>query len=489
MTIFLDKFVALINNVEISCIIKNEIRSLRLHILTCCVDAAARAPIQGIKQFNGHYGCNWCLHPGVTHGVKRFPILKDIPNFREHEEMVNLMLEANPDDPKFGVMYPSPLINLPKFDLVEGFIPDYLHMALEGVAKQFTNYILCNLDEMDIERLDDKMLSIAVPQQISRRTRKISDRKDWKAREWENFVLYYSPVIFIDLLSSSKLEHWLLFVESLYIILLDSIHIDNLNRADENLHRFVSRIESLYEDVRLMTFNVHQLLHACKSILNWGPAWSISTFCFESANHYVLKSIKCANSVPEQVMRFIKMSHNVSVLENHICNIAEDEVMRYCNDILKSKSQHVIVFNNILYFNRLKNEKLVVNFRDIEQCNVENFIRDMKNGKKFLKIVKDNCLYESALMRKNRSNNSFALLDNGLYVRIIAFEILHDSREISHVNYLKVENIYNNYKYFMKITKIDKKIETIPTSCIERVCVNINVNGNYLVSVPNLMHY
>uniref|UniRef100_A0ABD2W9U7 Ubiquitin-like protease family profile domain-containing protein n=1 Tax=Trichogramma kaykai TaxID=54128 RepID=A0ABD2W9U7_9HYME len=403
--------------------------------------------------------------------------------------MVNLMLEANPDDPKFCVMYPSPLINLPKFDLVEGFIPDYLHMALEGVAKQFTNYILCNLDEMDIERLDDKMLSIAVPQQISRRTRKISDRKDWKAREWENFVLYYSPVIFIDLLSSSKLEHWLLFVESLYIILLDSIHIDDLNRADENLHRFVSRIESLYEDVRLMTFNVHQLLHACKSILNWGPAWSISTFCFESANHYVLKSIKCANSVPEQVMRFIKMSHNVSVLENHICNIVEDEVMRYCNDILKSKSQHVIVFNNILYFNRLKNEKLVVNFRHIEQCNVENFIRDMKNGKKFLKIVKDNCLYESVLMRKNRSNNSFALLDNGLYVRIIAFEILHDSREISHVNYLKVENIYNNYKYFMKITKIDKKIETIPTSCIERVCVNINVNGNYLVSVPNLMHY
>uniref|UniRef100_A0ABD2W9L0 THAP-type domain-containing protein n=1 Tax=Trichogramma kaykai TaxID=54128 RepID=A0ABD2W9L0_9HYME len=400
MTIFLDKLVTLINDLRISCKIKNEIRLLRLYVLTCCVDAVARAPIQGIKQFNGHYGCNWCLHPGETHGVKRYPILKEVPKPRRHEEMVDLMLEADPDDPKFGVMYPSPLMNLPNFDLVEGFIPDYLHMALEGVAKQFTNHILLDLDRMDMDELDNKMLSIAIPQQISRRSRKISDRKDWKAREWENFVLYYSPVIFSDLLSPRKMQHWLLFVESLYTILLDKITFEDLNRADENLHTFVSEIESVYEDVRLMTFNVHQLLHVCTSVGNWGPVWSNSTFSFESANHYVLKSIKCAKNVSEQVMRYVKMCHNVSVLEKHICRTAENEVMRYCNDILRSKAQHVIVFNNILYFTPLKNENIVLNFREIEQCSAANFISSMKSGKKYLKIVKDDCLYESALLHK-----------------------------------------------------------------------------------------
>ncbi|KAL7302950.1 hypothetical protein TKK_0004177 [Trichogramma kaykai] len=97
---------------------------------------------------------------------------------------------------------------------------------------------------MDMDDLDNKMLTIAIPQQISRCSRKISDRKDWKAREWENFVLYYSSVIFSDLLSPRKMKHWLLFVKSLYTILLDKINFEDLNRAGENLHTFVSEIES-----------------------------------------------------------------------------------------------------------------------------------------------------------------------------------------------------------------------------------------------------
>uniref|UniRef100_A0ABD2WY09 Uncharacterized protein n=1 Tax=Trichogramma kaykai TaxID=54128 RepID=A0ABD2WY09_9HYME len=132
MTIFLDKFVDLINNIRIPCTINNQERLLKIYILTCCVDAVARAPIQGIKQFNGHYGCSWCLHPGVTVGVKRFPVMRKQPELRQHDEMISLMLEADSENPKFGVRFPSPLMNLPQFDVVDGFIPDYLHMALEG---------------------------------------------------------------------------------------------------------------------------------------------------------------------------------------------------------------------------------------------------------------------------------------------------------------------------------------------------------------------
>uniref|UniRef100_A0ABD2WQL9 DNA-directed RNA polymerase n=1 Tax=Trichogramma kaykai TaxID=54128 RepID=A0ABD2WQL9_9HYME len=70
------------------------------------------------------------------------------------------MMETDPDNPKLGVMYPSPLINLPKFDLVNGFIPDYLHMALEGIAKQFANF---HLDELDANGTIPKIDSISNP--------------------------------------------------------------------------------------------------------------------------------------------------------------------------------------------------------------------------------------------------------------------------------------------------------------------------------------
>uniref|UniRef100_A0ABD2WXJ9 DUF4781 domain-containing protein n=1 Tax=Trichogramma kaykai TaxID=54128 RepID=A0ABD2WXJ9_9HYME len=350
MTIFLDKFVDLINNIRIPCTINNQERLLKIYILTCCVDAVARAPIQGIKQFNGHYGCSWCLHPGVTVGVKRFPVMRKQPELRQHDEMISLMLEADSENPKFGVRFPSPLMNLPQFDVVDGFIPDYLHMALEGVGKQFSSYHLAHLSDDKLEELDDIMLSIAVPLQIARRTRKITDREKWKAREWENFILYYSPVIFDSLLTEDLMEHWLLFVESLYIIISDKIDVRDLDKADEKLHKFVAKIENLY-DVTACTYNVHQLLHICKSVLNWGPAWCNSTFCFESANHYVLKSIKCARGASEQVIRFIKMSHSLMLLEEKIMKTADDSVVQYCEDALMSRTRCSEEFQKCLFFN------------------------------------------------------------------------------------------------------------------------------------------
>ncbi|KAL7294422.1 hypothetical protein TKK_0012422 [Trichogramma kaykai] len=477
MLIFIDKFIDLIKNVTIPCTINNEERLIKMYILTCCVDAVARAPIQGIKQFNDNYGCNWCLHPGVTHGVKRFPILSETPRLREHNEMVELMMEADPDNPKLGVMYPSPLLNLPKFDLVDGFIPDYLHMALEGVAKQFANYHLDKLDDVSVKKLNKKMLSISVPQQVSRYTRKISQRKHWKAREWENFTLYYSPVIFFPLLSRDEYEHWLLFVESLYILLLDKINVKDLDKADEMLHRFNLEIIRLY-DVRMMTYNVHQLLHVCRSVLHWGPVWSNSTFCFESANHYVLKSIKCAKGASEQVMRYVHMNHKILVLEEKIYKTAKDDVVRYCTDILTCRLQCVNESEDILYFTPLSDENII-----------SNYFRDDSNQSKYLKIVKNNCLYESYLLNKKRSNNSFAILDNGLYVRLVAFAICSNDNDITYVNIVQTETFSENYKYFLKIKKVNENILTIPTNVIKKVCVNINVDGNYIIPVPNLLHY
>ena len=33
-------------------------------VLMSCLDSVARAMVQGIKQYNGKFGCGFCLHPG-----------------------------------------------------------------------------------------------------------------------------------------------------------------------------------------------------------------------------------------------------------------------------------------------------------------------------------------------------------------------------------------------------------------------------------------
>ena len=38
----------------------------KVFCLVCSCDSAARCVLQNIKQFNGKYGCSWCLNPGIT---------------------------------------------------------------------------------------------------------------------------------------------------------------------------------------------------------------------------------------------------------------------------------------------------------------------------------------------------------------------------------------------------------------------------------------
>ena len=189
MTAFLDKFVDLINECSISFIEVNGEHHVKLYVISCCVDSSARAPVQGLTQYNGKYGCNWCLHPGEYHGIMKFPLRSELAELRTQSETVRLMFQVDQNNPIFEIKYPSPLINFPKFDIIEGFTPDYVHMALEGVAKQFISYHVDTLKDDEIEVLDRKIDAITIPEQATRYSRQLSCRKHWKAREYENFVL------------------------------------------------------------------------------------------------------------------------------------------------------------------------------------------------------------------------------------------------------------------------------------------------------------
>lgn len=39
-------------------------RILKVLPVCCCVDSAARGPMQGLLLYNAYFGFNWCLHPG-----------------------------------------------------------------------------------------------------------------------------------------------------------------------------------------------------------------------------------------------------------------------------------------------------------------------------------------------------------------------------------------------------------------------------------------
>ncbi|XP_016841981.1 uncharacterized protein LOC100116797 isoform X1 [Nasonia vitripennis] len=191
MSVFLEKFIESINRITtdgIECTVKDKPLTIKLFVLTACVDTVACAPMNGTSQFNAHFGCDWCEHEGVYYdGSMRYPYIIPPPPNRTRSSMIANAREAlTRPKPVVGVKMASPLLNLQYFDIARGFTPEYMHCVLAGVTQQLTENIVNLLTPNQIDIMDSLLCEIKAPNQVCRLTRPLKDRGNWKAREWEN---------------------------------------------------------------------------------------------------------------------------------------------------------------------------------------------------------------------------------------------------------------------------------------------------------------
>lgn len=45
--------------------------TVEAHVMSVVADLPARAILLNISQFNGYFGCNFCLHQGISHRTGR----------------------------------------------------------------------------------------------------------------------------------------------------------------------------------------------------------------------------------------------------------------------------------------------------------------------------------------------------------------------------------------------------------------------------------
>jgi hypothetical protein len=176
--------------------------------LCCCVDSVARPLLQGTTQFNGYYGCSWCLHKGeLVEGQVKYPVIEKETKSRTDRQMEKHMSAAFHSKSKVkGVKGPSPLINLPLFRIVRGFVPDYMHSICLGVVRQITNLWFEDVGKgyyigrpALLGLINEKLVAVKPPNGIARLPRSLGERKFWKANEWKNWLLFYSVPCLRDL--------------------------------------------------------------------------------------------------------------------------------------------------------------------------------------------------------------------------------------------------------------------------------------------------
>ncbi len=154
--------------------------------ICCSVDSKARPAMQNTTQFNGYFGCSFCLHPGtlVEKQVKYTVTDTEYPD-REAKKMLADMEQAVAQNKSVRrVKGPSPLINMPYFGIVWGFVPDYMHAVLLGVIRQLTELILNNSDQPyyigspnTMRVLENRIKDIKPPHLITRQPRPLAEFK------------------------------------------------------------------------------------------------------------------------------------------------------------------------------------------------------------------------------------------------------------------------------------------------------------------------
>lgn len=417
----------------------------------------------------------------------RYPYLEPEAPRRDQESMLIYMEEAvKYNTCNKGVKSVSPLIPLRHINVVDGMVVDYLHAALEGAGPQVTEYLASLLKPDQINFMDQVLLNIKAPNQITRLSRAFTERGQWKAREWENWILYYSSPLFTFLLQKEhpeKVEHWNYFVKSLHILLGNDISLYKLNEAHNMLHKFVKFMTVIYKDLKLksMTYNIHQMLHIAKSVYDWGPLYTHSTFPFESGNMQVLQAIKCAKGVIQQVARYINLQYCLSLLEIRIYPVASPLVKEYCE---KNKVQKIFKVNDQgpTYFGT----GTVIGSTMLEKLNLS-----MRRSRGFKKMVKDGCLYSSSKVNNERSSNYYAQLTNGKFIKIYLFVIDHEqNQEFTICQFVQTKRSSDPLNHIEIVDRITSEFDKILTSDIRTVCVYQKVDKvKYICPVPNLYHY
>ncbi|XP_072145539.1 uncharacterized protein [Dermacentor andersoni] len=339
--LFMLTFVKVFNNMNtISWQHAGERINSKVFVTCCCVDSPARASLLNMKQFNGFYGCSWCLEKGTA--VER--TLRYIPGesaaaLRTHRGMVQDMQDAYEQGrPVHGIKGPSPLLQLKGFNLVWCLPPDYMHCVLEGVTQQITELWLTGAGTpfyigRHIQEVENRIRDLKPPASFCRLPRPIGERKYWKATEWLYWLLFYALPCLKGVLQERYLTHFSLLCEAIFLLLQTSVSASDLQRADHLLSSFVNRVCVLYGESSA-TYNVHQLLHLSKSVEMLGPLWGTSTFPFENSNGLLVKLVTASKGVPLQIAErcIMKLWLNIAGSQHPLQSCLENMLQLHENE-------------------------------------------------------------------------------------------------------------------------------------------------------------
>lgn len=493
LDIFLKPFINEVNEIN-SRFIKietlNEEFEAYLIPLIITLDTVAKDLAHGKIKFNGKFGCSYCLHPGTTiNGCIKYTNISNIAK-RNHNDSIANMKEAQLTGKLVnGFKKITTLAAFPFFNVVHGFAIDDMHGSYLGVCRQMCELWFDSSNHnrpfymgLRIKLIDKHLLQISQPQRITRK-REISCRKNWKAQEFKNWLLYFGLPCMYKQLPLRYIKHFALLSNSMYVLLQDEISDEEFKSATDNLQKFVLEFENLYGS-KCMNFNVHLMSHISDCVENCGPLWAYSNFPFESNNGYLKKFINGTTDVLQQMVSkytFNKLSENTNNIPKNVVEfISKIKLNRHVKKIDK-------VNDNLVFLGTPKRYS-----RD-ENCSLMNELNLMLEESyimSYQKVILNGSLYCTVeYSEKIKSNDSIIILCDGSFGKI--HKIIRYYHECSFIVNLCFKKMFGDVasdlcSQLIFVEKIDTHLVVVKSCNILKKGILIETNNCiFISSFPN----
>lgn len=304
----------------------------RAIITHAVLDLPAKAAFQQTMQYNGYFGCGYCLHQGekTDGGVRYTSSDKSIVMRTDNDFLIAMDKISRKEYSKInGIKGISVAVSFDRFDMVKSFCLDYMHCVLLGVTKNLLEFWLgptkkhdSYINKKNQELLNRRIRSIKPCIFISRQPRSLEQRKLFKASEFRSLLLYYLPVCLNGFIKKKYLNHLQLLSASIYKLLTTNISSQDVISVESNLNIFVKQYQDFYGK-GTMTMNVHLLTHIVFCVKNLGPLWSQSMFSFESNNATFSRYVKGSTDILAQISTRYMLQNSIKQTPNSIKDLSE----------------------------------------------------------------------------------------------------------------------------------------------------------------------
>lgn len=254
---------------------------MHLQPSVCVFDLPAKASATNTKQFNGEYGCFYCLDKGQLHNRARIYPPTASNTLRTTECMKDWAIKA--EETQYGVKGTfGEYLDFPQCVPI-----DYMHSILEGVFKQLLKCWFNSSFHSEpyslrkhLSEINKIVYKIQPPNEIQRLPRSLDQIQFFKASEFRAWMLFYALPILAMFLPPEYSNHLFLLVSSMHELLSDKINVSELDKIHMMLVSFHKAAGDLYSP-NIFTMNMHSLIHTVPLVKLWGPLWVYSMFGFE----------------------------------------------------------------------------------------------------------------------------------------------------------------------------------------------------------------